>query len=48
MCNYFATMYRYDWCIEAEVYDKKIKNDKLIEDFRKTLKNYFLDPFKIV
>ena len=38
-------MYRYDWCIEAEVYDKKIKNDKLIEDFRKTLR--YLDNSNI-
>lgn len=45
VCNYFATMYRYDWCIEAEVYDKKIKNDKLIEDFRKTLR--YLDNSNI-
>jgi hypothetical protein len=32
-CNYFATMYRYDWYIVPEVYDEKAKEEKVIEDF---------------
>ena len=24
ICNYFATMYRYDWYVVPEVYDEKI------------------------
>jgi hypothetical protein len=33
-CNYFATMYRYDWYIVPEVYDdgEKIK-EKMVMDF---------------
>jgi hypothetical protein len=39
VCNYFATMYRYDWYVVPEVYDEKIKEDKIVKDFNKIL-NY--------
>ena len=39
VCNYFATMYRYDWYVVPEVYDEKIKEDKIVGDFNKVL-NY--------
>jgi hypothetical protein len=32
-CNYFANMYRYDWYVVPEVYDKKTKEDKITKDF---------------
>lgn len=38
-CNYFATMYRYDWYIVPEVYDEKMGVDKIVGDFHKIL-NY--------
>ena len=38
-CNYFATMYRYDWYIVPEVYDENVKENKVVEDFSKIL-NY--------
>lgn len=38
-CNYFATMYRYDWYIVPEIYDENIKENKVVEDFSKIL-NY--------
>ena len=38
-CNYFATMYRYDWYIVPEVYDETVKSEKLIGDFHRIL-NY--------
>ena len=38
-CKYFATMYRYDWYIVPEIYDEKVKEDKIIKDFIKIL-NY--------
>lgn len=41
VCNYFAQMYRYDWYIVPEVYDTKMKEDKLVVDFNKALN--FLD-----
>jgi hypothetical protein len=37
VCNYFAQMYRYDWCIVPEIYDKKVKEDNVISDFKKVL-----------
>ena len=37
-CNYFASMYRYDWYIMPEIYDDKIKEDKVTNDFIKILK----------
>ena len=39
VCNYFAQMYRYDWYIVPEVYDKKVKEDKIVTEFNKVL-NY--------
>ena len=41
VCNYFATMYRYDWYIVPEIYDKSVKTSKVIDDFHKILN--FLD-----
>ena len=38
-CNYFATMYRYDWYIVPEVYDEKLKEDKIVAEFSRVL-NY--------
>ena len=38
-CNYFATMYRYDWYIVPEVYDEKVGEVKIIGDFHRLL-NY--------
>ena len=34
-CNYFAFMYRYDWYISPEVYDDKVKEEKIASDFVK-------------
>ena len=39
VCNYFATMYRYDWYVVPEVYDTAVKEDKIVGDFHKVL-NY--------
>lgn len=39
VCNYFASMYRYDWYIVPEVYDDSIKEDKIVKEFQKIL-NY--------
>lgn len=41
VCNYFATMYRYDWYVVPEVYDESIKEEKIVGDFHKVLN--FLD-----
>lgn len=41
VCNYFATMYRYDWYVVPEIYDEKVKEDKVLKDFTKILT--FLD-----
>ena len=38
-CNYFATMYRYDWYIVPEVYDEKVGESKLVGEFHRIL-NY--------
>lgn len=43
--NSFATIFRYDWCITPEVYDDKVKEDKILTDYSKILK--FLDNSKI-
>lgn len=37
LCNYVATMYRYDWYVVPEVYDDKTKSDKIMKDFHKVL-----------
>ena len=41
ICNYFAQMYRYDWYIVPEVYDKSAKEEKIVGEFNKALN--FLD-----
>ena len=40
VCCYFATMYRYDWYISAELYTDtdKVKEDKVKQDFRDLLR----------
>lgn len=38
-CNYFASMYRYDWYVVPEVYDEGTKEEKIVGDFSKVL-NY--------
>ena len=40
VCNYAATMYRYDWYVVPEVYDEKSKtSEKILTDIHKVL-NY--------
>ena len=36
-CNYFAQMYRYDWYVTPELYAEKVKEKKLIADFKRVL-----------
>lgn len=38
-CNYFATMYRYDWYIVPEIYDESVTETKIVGDFHRLL-NY--------
>ena len=38
-CNYFATMYRYDWYVVPEVYDESVNEIKLTAEFNRIL-NY--------
>ena len=38
-CNYFATLYRYDWYIVPEVLDEDCDKDKILVEFNKIL-NY--------
>jgi hypothetical protein len=44
-CNYFATMYRYDWWVTSITLDKKINNDKVVNEFNQIL--YYLDNSNI-
>ena len=37
VCNYAATMYRYDWYVTAETLDKTVKNEKVDKEFIKLL-----------
>lgn len=37
LCNYIATMYRYDWYVVPEVYDESVKSEKIMKDFHKVL-----------
>ena len=37
ICNYFAYLYRYDWYVVPEVKDKKIKEEKVLEEFESVL-----------
>lgn len=39
VCDYFAYLYRYDWYVVPEIYDDKIKEEKVLTDFSKIL-NY--------
>ena len=41
VCNYFASMYRFDWYVVPEVYDKTVKEEKVLTEFVKVLN--FLD-----
>lgn len=41
VCNYFATMYRYDWYIVPEILDEDTKNEKILTEFSRILN--FLD-----
>lgn len=45
VCNYAANLYRYDWHIEAKVFDEKVKSEKVITDFDRILD--FLDNSNI-
>jgi hypothetical protein len=44
-CNYFASMYRYDWYVVPEIYDKKMKTDKVTKEFFELLR--YLDDSRI-
>ena len=37
LCNYIATMYRYDWYVVPEVYKEGTKNDEIVKDWHKVL-----------
>ena len=37
VCNYAASMYRYDWYIVPEIFDNTIKNEKILTDFHRIL-----------
>ena len=37
VCNYAATMYRYDWYVVPEIVDENIKNEKILTEFYKIL-----------
>ena len=39
ICNYFATMYRFDWYVVPEIYDEGIEETKVIKEFSRVL-NY--------
>ena len=39
VCNYFSTMYRYDWYVVPEIFGQESNNDKILKDFAKVL-NY--------
>ena len=41
VCNYLARLYRYDWYVTPEILDEKVKDEKVVSDFMKTLR--FLD-----
>ena len=41
VCNYYAFLYRYDWYITSEIFDKKNANvDKIKKEFYSLLKYY--------
>ena len=37
LCNYIATMYRYDWYVVPEVYEESTKAEKIMKEFHKVL-----------
>lgn len=37
ICNYFASMYRYDWYVVPEIYDESVKEKKVIAEFKELL-----------
>lgn len=37
LCRYMAYLYKYDWYVTPQRYDKKIKDDKIIEGWVKSL-----------
>lgn len=37
LCNYIATMYRYDWYVVPEVYKEGTKSDEIVKDWHKVL-----------
>lgn len=37
LCDYFAFLYRYDWYVVPEVYDKTVKTEKLEKDLTRIL-----------
>lgn len=39
VCDYFAYLYRFDWYVVPEVYDTKVKEEKILTDFSRIL-NY--------
>ena len=41
VCDYAATMYRYDWYVVPEVFDESVKSEKILTDFHKVL--HYLD-----
>ena len=41
LCNYIATMYRYDWYVVPEVYKEGTKGEEIIKDLHKVLQ--FMD-----
>lgn len=46
ICNYYAEMYRYDWYVVPEIYDKtNLNTNKIDKEFRKALR--FLDNSEI-
>jgi len=45
VCNSMATLYRYDWYVAPEIYDEKVKEDKVIDELTRVLA--FLDDSSI-
>ena len=37
LCNYVATMYRYDWYVVPEVYKEETKGEEIVKDLHKVL-----------
>jgi hypothetical protein len=38
VCNYYATLYKYDWYIVPEIFENTdVKEDKVLKDFIKIL-----------